>query len=75
MPAAQQRNIFFIRSPEANCVQMIQLRNEYGGKPEKTATGFSNRFHHLIGLCEEDPELSPAMNSSSWSPGKQPFFC
>ncbi|EKF62371.1 hypothetical protein B194_4650 [Serratia plymuthica A30] len=54
---------------------MIQLRNEYGGKPEKTATGFSNRFHHLIGLCEEDPELSPAMNSSSWSTRKQPFFC
>jgi hypothetical protein len=75
MPAAQQRNIFFIRSPEANRVQMIQLRNEYGGKPEKTATGFSNRFHHLIGLCEEDPELPPAMNSSLCGTRKQPLFC
>ncbi|CAI0935082.1 Uncharacterised protein [Serratia quinivorans] len=37
---------------------MIPLRNEYGFKNEKTATGFSNRLLGLSGFCEEDPNFN-----------------
>lgn len=37
---------------------MIQLKNEYGFKNEKTATGFSNRLQSLNGFCEEDPNFN-----------------
>ncbi|CAI2494648.1 Uncharacterised protein [Serratia grimesii] len=43
---------------------MIQLKNEYGFKNEKTATGFSNRLQCLNRFCEGDPKLLPIPHSS-----------